>query len=205
MHTPWLYNWVGEPWKAQAVIRRAMLGLFHDSAGGIPGNDDGGTMSAWYVFAAMGLFPSVPSTDVLVLSSPLFPKATLHLPGGDLVIMGDGAAPDAPYVQRLTLDGKSYDKSWLRFADVARGGTLRFELSKKPNVQWASDPAAAPPSRGPKETAACVGGLSSERAENALVSPKQRLPSTGVPVVPALTLALLAAAGLVGGWRRIGR
>src|SRR5207244_9782502 len=86
-NAPWLYDWVGQPWKTQEIMRRAILGLFKSSAGGYPGNDDLGQMSAWYVFGALGLYPAVPGTDVLALGSPLFRRATVHLRGGDLAVI----------------------------------------------------------------------------------------------------------------------
>ncbi len=83
---PWLYDWLGQPWKTQRVVRQALLTLFDDSPTGYPGNDDLGTMSAWYVFGALGLYPAVPGSDVLALASPLFPETVIHLAGGDLSI-----------------------------------------------------------------------------------------------------------------------
>jgi predicted alpha-1,2-mannosidase len=154
-NAPWLYDWIGQPYKTQDIVRRAILGLFRSSPSGYPGNDDLGQMSAWYVFGALGLYPAVPGTDVLALGSPLFPKATVHLPGGDLSVTAPAAARDRPFVQRLALDGRDYRKPWLRLAAVARGGTLAFDLGKKPNVHWGSESAAAPPSFGPTGATAC--------------------------------------------------
>src|SRR6266480_4944740 len=76
-----LCEWLGQPYKTQDIVRRAILSLFNSSPGGYPGNDDLGQMSAWYVFGALGIYPAVPGTGVLALGSPLFPKATLHLAG----------------------------------------------------------------------------------------------------------------------------
>ena len=148
-NAPWLYDWIGQPSKAQDIVRRAILAMFNASPSGYPGNDDLGQMSAWYVFGALGLYPAIPGSDVLALGSPLFPRATLRLAGGDLRITARGAARNAPYVQRLALNDRNHGRPWLRLSDVARGATLRYTLGGKPNVAWGSRPADAPPSFGP--------------------------------------------------------
>ncbi len=148
-NAPWLYDWVGQPYKAQDVMRRAILGLFDSTPGGYPGNDDLGQMSAWYVFGALGLYPAVPGSDVLALGSPLFPKVTLRLRHGRLSITAPRAARDAPYVQRLRLNRRSWRKPWLHLARVAHGGRLAFALARTPNRRWGSRASAAPPSFGP--------------------------------------------------------
>jgi predicted alpha-1,2-mannosidase len=154
-NAPWLYDWLGEPSKAQDIMRRAILGLFDASAGGYPGNDDLGQMSAWYVFGALGLYPAQPGTDVLAIGSPLFPHAVLHLASGDVTIDGDGASRTTPYVQSLDVDGQSWSKPWLRLRDLAGGARLRFALGADPETGWATDPAAAPPSFAPDSGSAC--------------------------------------------------
>jgi putative alpha-1,2-mannosidase len=103
-------------------------------------------MSAWYLFASLGLYPELPGSDVLVLASPLHPRTVLHLAGGDVTITGEGGGPDAPYVQRLTLNGRVWTKPWLRFADLAHGGSLAFELGSQPDLEWGAKAADAPPS-----------------------------------------------------------
>ena len=71
---PWLYNYIGQPWKTQALVDRVRSTLFSPTPDGEPGNDDLGAMSAWYVWAAMGLYPSVPGTSTLTVNTPLFDK-----------------------------------------------------------------------------------------------------------------------------------
>jgi predicted alpha-1,2-mannosidase len=155
-NAPWLYDWIGQPYKTQDIMRRAILGMFDSSPSGYPGNDDLGQMSAWYVFGALGLYPAVPGSDVLALGSPLFPKTTLHLGGGDVRITARGAAPGAPYVRQLAVNGRRHGKPWLRMADIARGGTLAFALSATPDPRWGSAPSATPPSFGPQSAAGCA-------------------------------------------------
>jgi predicted alpha-1,2-mannosidase len=146
LETPWEYCFLGQPYKTQNVVRQAMTQFFSAAPHGYPGNDDLGQMSSWYVFAALGMYPELPGSDILVLDSPLFPRAVLHLPEGDVTILGQGAAANAPYVQSLTVNGQTWTKPWLRFPDIAHGGTLAYTLAATPNTNWGSDPASTPPS-----------------------------------------------------------
>ena len=146
LETPWEYCFLGQPYKTQNVVRQAMTQLFSAAPRGYPGNDDLGQMSSWYVFGALGMYPELPGSDILILGSPLFPKAVVHLPTGDVTITGQGAADNAPYVQSLTVNGQDWNRPWIRFADMARGGSLAYELGAKPNTNWGSNPTNAPPS-----------------------------------------------------------
>jgi predicted alpha-1,2-mannosidase len=144
--TPYLYAWLGQPHRVQEFVRGAVVRLYKNSPGGFPGNDDLGTMSSWYAFAALGLYPAIPGTDVLVLGSPLFQRAVLHLPGGDVTIEAPQAGRKRPYVQGLELDGATFDRPWLPFSQLADGAELDFALTGEPNPGWADDPDDAPPS-----------------------------------------------------------
>jgi len=146
LETPWIYDFWGQPWKTQNVVRRAIMELYGPGDRGYPGNDDVGEMSSWYVWGALGMYPELPGADVLVLGSPLFPKTVLHLDHGDVTIVAHGAAADAPYVQSLALNGKAWQKPWVRYADIAGGATLTYELSPVANTHWGTRPADAPPS-----------------------------------------------------------
>lgn len=148
--TPWLFDWLGRPWRAQAVVRRALLELYRPSPGGLPGNDDGGTLSAWWAFGALGLFPAVPGEDLLAVGSPLFPDVILRLPRlGTVRIAAPRAARSRPYVHGLRLDGRAVRRPWLRAADLRGGATLRFDLRARPDGRWGAAPSAAPPSFPP--------------------------------------------------------
>lgn len=146
LETPWIYCFLGRPYKTQQIVRRILTELYSSAPGGYPGNDDLGELSSWHVMAALGMYPELPGSDVLVLGSPLFPKAVLHLKGGDLVINANGAAKDAPYVRSLTVNGRTWNKPWIRFSDISGGGRMDFKLGASPNKRWGSDPADAPPS-----------------------------------------------------------
>jgi predicted alpha-1,2-mannosidase len=145
---PWAYNYAGRPWQTQAVTRRVLTELFTAEPGGIPGNDDLGATSSWVVFAAIGMYPSVPGVGGFSLNSPLFPAINVRMgrSGRALKIVADGASARAPYVQQLRLDGRPHESTWLPFEKFARGATLHFTLSDKPNTNWATRPEAAPPS-----------------------------------------------------------
>lgn len=144
--TPWVYNFVGQPYKASSVVRRAVTQLYSTSPTGLPGNDDLGQASSWYVWAVLGTYPALPGDDVLVLHGPLFPQAVIHLANGDLTIIGTNAATAAQYVQNLSVNGQPSNVSWIRFADFINGGTLAYNMGGSPNTNWGSNLLQAPPS-----------------------------------------------------------
>jgi predicted alpha-1,2-mannosidase len=155
LETPWLYDWMRRPWKTQAAVRRA-LRLYSPAPAGWPGNDDLGTLSAWYVFAALGMYPAQPGTGTLALSSPLFGRAEVHLAHGRrLTILAPGtsrhgpapAPAAAPYVAHLELDGHPHQRAWLTYCEIADGGTLGYELVGRP-TRWGQS-GQLPPSYGP--------------------------------------------------------
>jgi|GEM_PF-86103 len=142
---PWLYLFTQQPWKTQATVRETMKHLWKATPDGIPGNDDLGEMSSWYVWSALGMYPLYPGRADLVLASPLFSHATIRRRTGAIVIDAPQAATDVYYVQRLQVDGKPSTKAWLPASFVARGGELSYELGPEPVSGWASAPADAPP------------------------------------------------------------
>jgi predicted alpha-1,2-mannosidase len=168
LNVPWLYDWAGEPYKTQAVVRRT-LRLYRGAApDGYPGNDDLGTLSSWYVLGALGLYPAVPGTDVLAIGSPLFGRATVRLAGGrQLRILASAsrrsggnrsthagphvvplALARTPYIQSMRFNGNAYARPWTTFCALARGATLAYRLGARPVRAWGSSAAALPPSFG---------------------------------------------------------
>ena len=145
---PWEYDWVGEPYKAQSNIRAVEDQLWSNAAGGIPGNDDLGEMSAWYVWSALGLYPETPGTSDLAIGSPLFTQAVVSVgsAGKTLTIDAPNAADGNPYVQGLTVNGSSSSLAYLPAADVLSGTTLNFTLGSSADTSWAAASADAPPS-----------------------------------------------------------
>jgi predicted alpha-1,2-mannosidase len=142
---PWYYDWVGQPWKAQREVRQAMS-VYSSRPDGMPGNDDTGTMSAWYVLAALGLYHAAPGSQAWELSSPAFERAVVHVGGGrKFVIDAVGASRVGRYVQSATLGGKPFERTWLQSEQLHGGGWLRFVMGATPDKSWATGPEAAPP------------------------------------------------------------
>ena len=108
---PWIYNWVGAPYKAQHIIRKVLNEQYNSRPDGLPGNDDLGSMGAWYVFASIGLFPEIPGVGGFSINSPVFPEIVLHLADGDLVIKGGDEKKK--YIQELKINGKKSDSTWI--------------------------------------------------------------------------------------------
>ncbi|HEV2454772.1 MAG TPA: glycoside hydrolase family 92 protein, partial [Verrucomicrobiae bacterium] len=148
LETPWIYDFWGAPYRTQAVVRRAMNELYSAAPNGYPGNDDLGAMSSWYVFGALGMSPELPGSDILVLGSPLFPRAVVHLQTGDISISANGASKDSPYVQSLRVNGRKWNEPWLRYPQICHNGTFAYELGVTPNTRWGTRASEAPPSYG---------------------------------------------------------
>jgi len=144
--TPWLYLWLGAPWRTQAVVRRAVDTLFRPLPAGLPGDDDLGALSAWYVWSALGLYPAVPGVGGLAIASPLFPSVTIRTGLGRLRIEAPEARSDRPYVHGLRLDGRAYERAWLPVSALRGARTLYFDLGSEPAKGWATSAGARPPS-----------------------------------------------------------
>ena len=132
---PWLYNYVGQPWKTQHTVDR-VRGLFGPTPDGAPGNDDLGAMASWYVWAALGLYPSTPGTPMLALSTPIFDRAVITLPGGRSIRMhAPGASGPQPlrYISGLRIDGQATDRTWLPESIIRDGGDLMYSLAAYPD------------------------------------------------------------------------
>ncbi|MFC4587026.1 lectin [Sphaerisporangium corydalis] len=142
---PWEYDYVGQPWKAQAIIRNVQNQLWPDSPGGWGvGNDDLGTMSAWYVWSAMGMFPETPGTADLALATPLFDQVDITLSTGNHLVVN---APQAgTYIQGASWNGASWNNAYLPPSAVMNGGTLNLTLGGTANTSWATAASSAPPS-----------------------------------------------------------
>ena len=137
-HLAYLYACAGQPWKTQALVSRLRRELYSDQADGLPGNDDCGQMSAWYVFSALGFYPVTPGSGQYVLGSPLFPRATLHLENGrDFVVRAANAGPGAPYIQAATLNGHPHPGATLSHQDILAGGELVLVMGPQPPGQLA--------------------------------------------------------------------
>ncbi|WP_222439668.1 GH92 family glycosyl hydrolase [Alloacidobacterium dinghuense] len=146
-HIPYLYDFSGQPWKTQRRVRQLMDVWYGDGPLGIPGDDDGGATSSWYVLSAVGFYPVCPGSPVYEIGSPLFARSTIRLGNGKTFqIIANHVSDRNKYIQSATLNGKPLNKPWFEHADIANGGTLILEMADQPNLQWGSSPAAAPPS-----------------------------------------------------------
>jgi len=147
-----VYNWVGRPWKTQMQMRRVMNASFANKAEGIPGDDDSGAMSAWYVFAAIGLYPEIPGVGGFAVTGPLLPHVTINLDSGKQVIINaNNAGRDAPYIQSMHLNGTACNQMWLTLEQLTEHPktTLDFTMADEPNKAWAVE--YRPPSFGPEK------------------------------------------------------
>jgi predicted alpha-1,2-mannosidase len=146
-HIPYLYNYCGQPWKTQRLLRQIMEVWYGDGPLGICGDEDGGAMSSWYVLSAMGFYPVCPGRPVYDIGSPLFQEVRIALSGGKtFTIAAPGTSAQNKYVQSAMLNGRPLDKPWFTHEELAAGGTLVLQMGPRPNRKWGSSPDSAPPS-----------------------------------------------------------
>ncbi len=135
-HMIYLYNYAGEPWKAQKHVRDVMDLLYTPTPDGLCGDEDNGQTSAWYVFSAMGFYPVCPGTGEYVFGSPLFSKITLTLENGKkFVIEAENNGKKNVYIKEAELNGGEYTKTYITHKDIMNGGELEFEMSPEPNTK----------------------------------------------------------------------
>ncbi|MGP3922786.1 GH92 family glycosyl hydrolase [Streptomyces sp. 8N616] len=145
-HITYMYDAAGQPWKTQEKVREVLSRLYLGSeiGQGYPGDEDNGEMSAWYVFGALGFYPLVMGSPEYAIGSPLFTKATVHLPGGrDLVVKAPRNSARNVYVQGVKLNGKPWNSTALPHSAIAGGGTLEFAMGPKPS-KWGTGKDAGP-------------------------------------------------------------
>jgi len=152
--TPYEYIWAGRPDRTQDIVHRSLDSMYAPTPYGYPGNTDGGTMTSWWLFNAIGLFPAIAGDDVLTVGAPRFSRVVLSLPRGrELRIVAPGATRSKPYVGSAALNGRTLGKAWLRFSQLERGATLRLRTTSGPTA-WARD-GAAPPSYSATSPTSC--------------------------------------------------
>jgi predicted alpha-1,2-mannosidase len=146
-HIPYLYNHLGAPWKTQKRIRMLLETWFTDTLLGVPGDEDGGGMSAFVVFSMMGFYPVTPGVPVYDIGSPVFDRVTVRLHNGKtLRIIARDSSKNNKYVQSVRLNGKPQQQVWFRHADIVNGGALELQMGNTPNKALGADPATLPPS-----------------------------------------------------------
>jgi predicted alpha-1,2-mannosidase len=150
LDSPLMYTFAGAPYKTQETVRAVIDQLWANTPGGIPGQDDLGAMSAWFVWASMGLYPQYPGRAELLVIAPLFTQVVVHRGNGTVITINAPQAADAtPYVQALQVNGQSTTKAWLPESFVSGGGQLDFTLASQPSMSFGASAADAPPSFGP--------------------------------------------------------
>ena len=146
-HVPYLYDFSGQPWKTQQRVRQLMDVWYGDGPLGIPGDDDGGATSSWYVLSAIGFYPVCPGSPVYEIGSPIFAKSTIRMGNGkEFTILANHVSTRNKYIQSAQLNGKPLNRAWFRQSEIANGGVLTLEMVDKPNTHWGSAPEDAPPS-----------------------------------------------------------
>ncbi|MCP2043573.1 putative alpha-1,2-mannosidase [Pontibacter sp. HSC-36F09] len=147
LHIPYLYNYAGQPWKTQKMIRFLVDTWFRNDLMGVPGDEDGGGMSAFVVFSQLGFYPVTPGMPVYNIGSPVFEKAVLDLGNGkQFTIIAKNYDPAHKYIQWARLNGKEWNKPWFSHEDIIQGGELELTMGLKPNKDWGTAEEAAPPS-----------------------------------------------------------
>jgi predicted alpha-1,2-mannosidase len=136
-HIAYLYTYAGQPWKTAEKVRYVLDSLYSDRTDGLCGNEDVGQMSAWYVLSALGFYQVNPANGVYVFGSPVMDSATLTWGNGKkLQLLVRNNAKDHPYIQRISYNGKSYSKTYIRYSDLLKGGEMIIEMGPKPSATW---------------------------------------------------------------------
>ncbi|QQT32092.1 GH92 family glycosyl hydrolase [Sphingobacterium multivorum] len=137
LHIPYLYNYAGQPWMTQKRIHKLIGEWFRNDLMGVPGDEDGGGMSAFVVFSQMGFYPVTPGLTSYSIGSPFFQKVSIQLPNGkSFVIIGKNASAKNKYIQSAKLNGQPLNVPQLTHADVLKGGTLEFVMGDRANRNW---------------------------------------------------------------------
>jgi putative alpha-1,2-mannosidase len=139
-HVPYLFNYTNAFYKTQEWVQKIMRTRFSATPGGLPGNDDLGSASSWFIFSAMGIYPVCPGRAVYAISAPLFKSVTIHLNNGkQFEIRADRASAQNRYVKNVSLNGAPYHRLWLSHAQLVHGGEMDFIMDAVPHTEWASD------------------------------------------------------------------
>lgn len=147
-HIPYLYNYAGAPWRTQKRIRSLLTEWYRDDLMGVPGDEDGGGMTAFVVFSEMGFYPVTPGSPTYNIGSPCFPYVKLNLGNGKYFeIKAHNASFTNKYIQSATLNGKPLNQPWFKHSDIANGGVLELVMGPVANKSWGANmppPSAAP-------------------------------------------------------------
>lgn len=144
---PYIYNHLGEPWKTQKRVRQLLDFWFTETHEGIPGDEDGGGLSAFVVFSMMGFYPVTPGVPAYEFGSPVFDRVTIRLHNGKTITVDcHNNSVDNKYVASARLNGQTMDKLWIPHATLVEGATIELEMTNTPNLLLGAAPASLPPS-----------------------------------------------------------
>ena len=134
-HMLYLYDWAGQPWKAQKWIDKVRKELYRATPDGYCGDEDNGQTSAWYVFSSLGFYPVCPGADQYALGTPLFDKAVIHLENGNDITITAENADSGPYIQNMKMNGKTWSHNYIRFDDLMNGADIEITLGSEPDLK----------------------------------------------------------------------
>jgi len=144
-HVAYLYNYSGQPWKTQQLVRKIMDELYGPGRDGLCGNEDCGQMSAWYIFSAMGFYPVTPGSQDYIIGSPIFDKITINLPKNKKFIINTKSnSAENKYIQNAEMNGQPYDKCYITHQEIMTQNSISFNMSDKPNIKWAISKESVP-------------------------------------------------------------
>jgi predicted alpha-1,2-mannosidase len=147
LHIPYIYNYLGVPWKTQKRVRMLLDTWFTDTTLGMPGDEDGGGMSSFVVFSMMGFYPVTPGVPIYDLCSPIFDRVTIRLHNGKTIsIICKNNSKQNKYIQSIRLNGKPLNRVWFTHSDIANGGKFELQMGNTPNFDLGADPSTFPPS-----------------------------------------------------------
>ena len=132
---PWTYNWINKPNKTSQTISRILNEQYNSSVSGLPGNDDLGTMGAWYVFASIGLYPMIPGVGGFSINIPAFENISINLPNNNSLII-DKTGPDNFFIKSLSFDKTAHNSTWINWDKISKGGVLSFEITNNNQSKW---------------------------------------------------------------------
>lgn len=143
----YLYNYIGQPWKCQQRVRQIARDFYGNEPGSLSGNDDCGQMSAWYIFNCMGFYPTAPSSNIYNIGSPAMEEVTMNMSNGKQVhVTTENWSNENIYVDKLYLNGKEYNNSFITYDDLKEGAELNFIMSNTPNYNKGIHKQSMPPS-----------------------------------------------------------
>ena len=137
MHVPYLYNYAGAPWKTQKRVRQMLDTWFRHDLMGVPGDEDGGGLTAFVLYSMLGFYPVTPGSPVYTIGSPVFPEVTVNLTNGNrFTVKAVNVSKQDKYIQSATLNGKPFYKPFIGHDELMAGGELVLKMGDRPDKEW---------------------------------------------------------------------